>query len=194
MKRLFIFIFIVLFFCNGQLIAQNIKISKVDGGSVITELGYGIKVNKNSLLHRTWIILNDSSCPIQLINSGINTKFSKREYSYKAMGEIKTSEIISAFSIRFILYDIFGRHIKTLSATEVTDIQANSSFQLEDIGSWRAWENEVSELLTIVSFVANVRTETGMIWRFNDKAITEELDKIQLQFTSGVLEPDKEKK
>lgn len=189
--------FLTILFCllSSYSYAQTIKVSSASGGSVTTDLSYGIKVNKNSSLQRTWLTFNDPSCPVELKGCGILTKYDDdRGYKYIPTGSLLAKESISALDIRFILYDVFGDHIKTLAGTEVTDVSANSSFSLETIGSWRAWENEVSELLTVVSFVAQIRTESGKIWRYNDKAISEELNKVRLKISTGVLDPTKEKK
>jgi hypothetical protein len=172
--------------------AQTITASVSDGGSVVTDLGYNIKVNKGSTLRRLWVVLNDGSCPVQLDGAGINTAYAEREYRYSPTGRAKTSVAISALEVRYLLYDVFGRHMKTLSGTQVTDFAARSEVALSEMGTWRAWENEVSELLTIVAFVAQVRTGDGKIWRYNDKAVGAELDRIQLQVTTGVLEPTKQ--
>lgn len=167
--------------------------STEDGGTVVTELGYGVKVNKNSSLRRTFITFNDPACPVQLNLSGIKTVYGDRSYSYKPVGTLTATEPISAIDVRFLLYDVFGDHIKTLGGTHLSDISPNNAFQLSEVGSWRAWENEVSELLTVVSFVAQVRTQSGKLWRYNDKVIGEELNRVRLKVSSGVLDLSKEK-
>ncbi len=193
MKRLLV-TFIVCILWNPQLInAQSISVKTADGGSVVTELSYGIKVNKKSTLHRSWVVLNDPSCPAQLSGAGINTRYGDREYNYVPVGTAKTSESITALEVRYLLYDVFGEHMKTLSATEITDLPTNGSLTLNNMGSWRAWENDVSKLLTVVAFVAQVRTGSGKIWQYQDKVIGEELNKIRLKVTAGVLDPSKEK-
>lgn len=179
--------------CSTVIFAQPLKVTTVDGGSVVTELGYNIKVNEKSTLRRAWVVINDTKSPVQLEGSGVTTKYGDREYQYKPTGTMTASEPIVAFNVRFVLYDVFGMHIKTLDGKEVRDIPANAPYQLKDIGSWRAWENEVSELLTVISFVAQVRTASGKLWRYNDKVVEEELSKIQLKVSTGVLEPTKEK-
>jgi len=181
-------------FIGSVALAQPIKVTTADGGSVITELGYDIKINKNSTLRRAWVVLNDPGCPVQLINAGINTRYGDREYNYIPTGSAKVSAAISAMEIRYILYDIFGDHLKTLSGTEVSNAAVNAEISLKEMGRWRAWENEISELLTVVVFVAQVRTVDGKIWRYQDKPISEELNKIRLKVTTGVLEPTKENK
>ncbi|MCF8146565.1 MAG: hypothetical protein K9N21_21870 [Deltaproteobacteria bacterium] len=92
------------------------------------------------------------------------------------------------------MYDVFGDHMKTLSATGVTDAAANAEIPLKEMGRWRAWEDEVSELLTVVVFVAQVRTVDGMVWRYQDKPISEELNRVKLKVTTGVLDPTKQNK
>ena len=173
--------------------AQTISSSITDGGSVVTDLGYNIKVNKGSSLHRSWVVLNDSGCPLQITGAGIRTEYGDRNYNFKPVGSAKPTVAITAFDLRFLLYDAFGEHMRTLSGTEIADVAAGSSYSLSEIGSWRAWENDVSQLLTVVAFVAQVRSSEGSIWRYNEKRLGEQLRKIQLRVTSGVLDPTKDK-
>ena len=174
-------------------VAQRIQVTTLKGGSVITDLGYNVKVNKGSSLQRTWVVLNDSSAPIQLDSAGIKTAYGKRNYKYRPVGSVLASKAVSAFQVRYLLYDMFGEHLKTLSGTEVVDVAAGASYPLTDIGTWRAWENDVSKLLTVVVFVAQVRTANGKIWRYDKDAIGDQLNQIHLRVTSGVFEPSKEK-
>ena len=81
-----------------------------------------------------------------------------------------------------------------LSDTLVQDIAVGETIQLGQKGSWRASENEVEELFTVVSFVAQVRTADGKVWRYDERAVTEQLQKIKLKLGSGGLEPEKIKK
>ncbi len=194
MKRFYILIVSLLIASETNVFAQTIKVTTLDGGSVVTELTYGIKVNRGSSLRRTWVVLNDPRSPVQLKGVGVLTRYkSNGGYSYIPTGSLSAREAISAIEVRFLLFDVFGEHIKTLSGDEVTEILANKPFKVEEIGSWRAWESDVSALLTVVAFVGHVRTKTGTIWRYNSGAIEKELNKIRLKVTSGVLEPTKEK-
>jgi len=195
MNRFLIITMAALFaFTSGAAFAQPLRTVTTDGCSVVTELGYGIKINKNSSLRRTLVVINDPNCPVQLDAAGINTEYSDRSYSYRPTGTAKATENLSAIEIRYLLFDMFGNHIKTLSGTEVADVASGASIQLKEIGSWRAWEIEVSKLLTIVSFVGNARTANGRVWKYREKPISEELNKIRLSVTSGVLDPTKDGK
>ena len=53
------------------------------GGSVTTYLSSDIAVNKNSSLRRQWVVVNDTSCPIELI--GADTYY-KMDSSYSLGG------------------------------------------------------------------------------------------------------------
>jgi hypothetical protein len=190
LKRLCLLCIIALL-STAAVFSQKIKVTNYDGGSVVTELGYGIKVNGQSTLMRSWVVLNDSGCPIQLGRSGIKTIYGDREYNYIPEVSISTKEKVAALDIRFLLYDVFGDHIKTILCTQVMDIQSGTTNELKNIGNWRALENEISGLLTVVSFVAQVRTSSGIAWKFNAKLIDAELSKIKLMESSGFIEPGK---
>lgn len=192
MKRISI-LFISAILSTVVLYAQQITVNNYDGGSVVTELGHGIKVNAQSTLIRSWVVFNDSSCPVHLDRSGLKSIYGDREYNYIPEGNASVRENVTAFDVRFILYDVFGDHIKTLTCGQVKDIPTGAVIELKNLGSWRALEIEISGLLTIVSFVAQVRTSSGIIWKYDAKLINEELSKLKLKATNGILEPMKEK-
>ncbi len=170
----------------------KLDVSSLDGGTVSTTLGYGITVNKGSSLHRQWFVINDPSWPISLAAAGINTTYSK-EFSFAPTGNITAKEAISAFEVRFMIFDVWGNHMKTLSGTELRDIAAGSPFQLASTGSWRAWENDVSHYLTSVGFVAHVRTSAGKAWSADTKAVFHEVEAVKLKLTQEQLEPPRPK-
>lgn len=200
MKKLMIVSSIVCV-CTSLTPAQTdvLKATSADGGSVTTTLLGSYKVNKNSSLHRTWVTINDPSCPIQLTGAGISTVYERDaisngsgDYRFRIAGSIIASEPVAAVDVTFILYDPFGDHLRTLGGTYVQDLAANSTTPLTSLGgSWYATENDISELLTVVAFISHARAASGAVWHFNSKAISAELGKIQLQVASGMLEPDK---
>jgi hypothetical protein len=172
----------------------QITTTKTDGGTVVTKLGMGIRVNDGSSLARQWIILNNEKCPLKLNNSvGINTVYNGNGYNFVASGGITVDEPISAYEIDFVLYDIFGEHIKTLDDTEITDMEKSTEFGKHS--SWYATENQVSEYLYCVSYVAKVRTKSGVIWRYDASQIKQELNKIQIAYEESYSPSiDKDKK
>jgi hypothetical protein len=170
-----------------------VKTETADGGTVLTELGYNITVNKGSSLHRSFVTINDSDCPAELNGSGVTTKYANDRYSFVPAGFLFPSQPLTAFEVRFVLFDMFGARMKTLSDTSVADVKP-SPIALVDSGTWFADENEVQSVLTVASFVANARTASGKVWHFNDKKITDELTRLNLKITAGALEPTAAKK
>jgi hypothetical protein len=164
--------------------AQGIQVTNLDGGSVVTELSSDNKVNPTSSLHRTWFAMNDPSCPIQISGAGIQIKYEFDHYQASATGTYTTAKEIRAYEMRYILFDTFGNYITTLSDIEVGDVSSGSTNSFR--GRWDA-EGFVSDLLTVVTFVAQVRTDDGSVWQYDSKGIGSELEKIKLK-SAGVLE------
>jgi len=193
MKKLFLLTFCLLFaiFSFSQL-----TVSKKQGSSVVTKLGMGIKVNDGSSLFREQITMNDANCPVQLSDVGVETSYGSSSYSFKPTGSLTTKEPIVAYEVIHVIYNVFGEHMKTLSNTEITDIDGQKDFS--KYSSWYASENNVSQYFTCVSYVANVRTKSGILWHYNYKALKEQLGKLEISFEEGYLpkkdnDSDKEK-
>jgi hypothetical protein len=170
----------------------QLKVDMTDGGSVVTALGYGIEVNKGSSLKRTLVVINDASSPLSLTDTGVAPKYQDRGYSFLPTGYMTPKEPVAAVEIRFVLFDMFGTPMTTLSAIRVKDFGAEKTPLGE--ASWYASESNVRGLLTVASFVAHVRTASGKIWRYNEKRIGEELAKLNLRVSAGALEPPKEER
>jgi hypothetical protein len=181
MKKFYLITIGLLLFISNTY--SQISISRLSGGSVVTKLGMGISINNGSSLTREWIVLNDTTCPLQLQNVGINTVYLSSEYYFKASGILSLKEKIVAYEIHHVLYNVFGEHIKTLKNLEVIDISMPT--ELPKMNSWYATENDVSEYLTCVSYVATVRTLMGKIWYYKPELIKQELNKVQIAYEEG---------
>ena len=190
MKKCILALLVGFIFTSASIpvMAQTISSSVNDGGRLES---YSADINGVSSLRRSWITINDIKCPLKIENTGIKTSYVFQRYRFEGDGYLVSSLPITAFEIRFILYDVFGSHIKTLSATEVTDIAVDEKFNFSE-WKWSAHRNEISELLTSVAFVAQVRTADGEVWRYDEDAIAEELLKIQNKSTTEDLEATRE--
>lgn len=182
MKKFFIAVFCLFY---SIVSFSQLTVSKKQGSSVVTKLGMGIKVNDGSSLNREQITINDAICPVQLSDVGVETSYSSSSYSFKPTGSFTTKEPIVAYEVIHLIYNVFGEHIKTLSNTGITDIDGQKDFS--KWASWYASGNNVSEYLTCVSYVANVRTKSGVIWHYNFKELKEQLNKIEITFEEGYL-------
>jgi len=185
-----IVLFLLLTTANAQ---QGLEMVELDGGSVVTNLGFGIAVNKGSSLTRKWFVMNDNSCPIRLNNAGIRTSYSDRAYSYNPSGTLECKTDIAAFEIRFMLFDIWGEHMSTLSGTQITDLKSGATLTLDKIGNWHAWENDVREMFTVVAFVARVRRLDGGGWAYDSKSVLNKIESVKLQLSEESLSPSEKK-
>lgn len=178
-----------------QVPGRVLRVKELGGGSIVTDLGYRIQVNQGSSLQRRWFVINDPSCPVQLSGAGIRTAYRSSsiggDYKYMATGLATTGEMITAFQVRYLLFDIWGEHTRTLSDTEVSDLKAQIA--LKDTGSWSTWENEVSEFFTVVSFVSLVRRPDGTVWQYDPSSLLQHVEGIKVKLTEKELTPDREK-
>ena len=174
---------------------RNLTIQSNDGGSAVTELAYGIAVNKGSTLHRRWYVINDSSCPVNLGVVGIKPVFKSQQYggsySFTPVGELTPKIALSAVQVIFAQFDVWGNRERNLSATEIRDLQAGQGFGIE--GSWYATENDVSEQLTSAAFVRNAMTADGKIWRADLDKIAALLQTVALKVSASGLESEPRK-
>jgi len=181
---------LVLAFLPGISSAQT-SVSKASGGSMKTELGMGITLNKGSTLQREWITVHQA-LPADLVGtSGVRTVYMpgrvSGEYNYEAELTIEAKEPLAAISVHYLLFDIWGRHVRTLALTEVTDVQpSQKSFS----GRWRAWsENDVATYHASIAYVARIRTKAGRVIAADLSPVLAETRKFTSKLTAEDLEP-----
>jgi hypothetical protein len=179
MKKL-VSLSVLVLFCLTSF--SQVSVIKKEGGSVVTKLGIGLKVNEGSSLKRERIILNQANCPIQLNDIGVETSFEVSSFHFKSVGNFTTIEPVVAYEIVHIIYDVFGEHITSLSNPGITDIEGQKELKS---GSWPTSEYNVTVYFICVSYVANVKTKNGTLWHFNYKEIKEQLDKLKISFEEG---------
>lgn len=134
---------------TSSLAAENV--TKTSGGSIKTALGYGIVLNRGSSLTREWITIHDTSIPADISGTaGVTTiydsgeRYSSGSYQYSAEYSVISKEALSAVEVRFLIFDIWGNHSRTLSATDIVDMAAGSTKKFD--GKWNIYsENEASE-------------------------------------------------
>lgn len=165
------------------------------GGSVVTALGFGIRVNANSTLEREWITAHDTLSPVQFTgNMGVTTayesgeRYSTGSYEYRSRLSLQFKEDVTAFEIRFVLFDVWGRFNRTLSSTEVEDVSRGDTKTYSP--RWNVYsENEVSEHYASLAYVARVRTATGRVSEANYAPIVTEIATISSRFDPAWLDP-----
>lgn len=84
---------------------------------------------------------------------------------------------------------MFGRLLKTLSATEVEDFSDVRNFD----ATWRVWsENEASEAFASVAYIAQVRTASRGVYEVDRTAVFDQVRKVAKRITEADLEPKRE--
>ncbi|WP_144289950.1 hypothetical protein [Ideonella sp. A 288] len=175
---------------------QNaLTVSRFEGTSVVTDLGEDVKLNRASTLKREWFVLNDPSAPLKIKgDAGVLIQYRSGgasrsgQFQYMASTEVIPSEPISAYELRMHVFDVFGRHVKTLSTVDIGDTQQTKV----DNSVWRILsENEASEAFSSLIYVAQVRTAAGRVYSVDRSAVFEHLRRISSRITEAELEPTK---
>ncbi|MGX5914805.1 hypothetical protein ACR0ST_08755 [Aliidiomarina sp. Khilg15.8] len=167
------------------------EVLRGSGGSIQTELIASIIINENSSMSREWIVVNDSDIPVKFTQPhGVTTVYeqdrSRGDYRYLANFSVETSEDIAAFEVRFLTFDLWGNHLKNLSTTEIADVEAGTTIDLES--KWRILsENEVAEFYATIGYVAQVRTADGRVLKADPTTVLEEAKQFSDKFSESDL-------
>ena len=149
-----------------------------DGGSVVIP-GTFSNYHEGSSLRRDWVTLDDVQCPLEIIDAGISIPGEHQLSWFRAVGHVKPRSPIAAFEVRFILIDVFGNFIRTLSHTVLKDFAADIEVPLTESWSVQS-DHDLLLVHKVVAFVAQVRTSKGSIWRYDVQKLAESLHQIGL--------------
>ena len=168
---------------------SSLQVREEDGGSVAVRTASGI-LNQGSSLKRTWYVIDDQKAPAGLDHAGAFPRWTEKEglQYFMPVGIVSPKEAISAVEVRYVLFDVWGQHLRTLAVTQLTDSSTHIDFRGSN--KWVALESEVSQLVTVVSFIARVRTAEGEVWSFDADRIVPHLRDLGLQGVPADLVPD----
>lgn len=153
---------------------SEIQTTVEDGGTVVTSKGYGFDtddLNEGASLRRSWVTLNDTTSPISITKATFSVVGRSGDFSLRTTGQMKPSVPISAFEIRLLLFDVFGSPLTSASATEIKDHDAGDEVPLSE--TWDLTWTHAKELLTVVVYVASVRTQAGAVWHHREEEIAQ---------------------
>lgn len=175
---------------------SSISIERSEGPDVTVPLGYGIVLNKESNLKREWFVVRDAQAPAVIEGpTGIRVIYkdgdrsSRGEYQYTSSYRLAVREPITAFEVRAVVIDVFGRTMKTLSATELVPVSEARDFK----ATWRIFaENEAAEAFASVIYVAQVRTAAGRVYVADRTAVFDQVRKVASRLTEADLEPKRD--
>ncbi len=188
MRRLYI-VAALLLLLAAPAAAQKATVTRSDGGPMKIDVAGAAVLNKDSALHREWIVIHHTGIPVKLeYEIGVTAERVGRDYLYKSDIHVTPQEPIAALEIRFLLFDVWGSHIKTLSFTRVADLEPGGR-QLGQ-AAWNLYSaNEASEFYASIAYVARVRTKAGRIINSDIAPVLDEARKFSSKFSAEDLEP-----
>jgi hypothetical protein len=174
----------------------SITVDRSEGPDVTVSLGHGVILNRESTLKREWFVVRDAQAPATIEGpAGIRVVFkdgdrgSRGEYQYAGSYRLVVREPITAFEVRAVVIDVFGRTMKTLSSTELVPLTGGRDFR----PAWRIFsENEASEAFASVIYVAQVRTAAGRVYVADRAAIFDQVRKVASRLTEADLDPKRD--
>jgi hypothetical protein len=177
---------------NAQKVMTT-TVSRTDGGSIRTELGFGIAVAKGSSLQREFVFVHDSALPVVVTGTpGVTTIYKRDgyrgEYRYSVNVELKTTKALRAIQVKFLTFDVWGEHVRTLSSEDVTDVPADTVKKMSS--EWQLFsENDVEKHYATIGWVSRVRLDDGRIVVADEAPIVAEAMKFSSKFKAEDLEP-----
>jgi hypothetical protein len=175
---------------------REVVVTRAAGGSIQTKLSANIVVNEGSTVTREFLVLHDPSMPADVVGTpGVTTVYVpdrlRGEYQYQAKPTIQTKEALSAVEVRFLLFDIWGQHVRTLLLDDISDMSAGST--MTPSGQWRVLsENEVSRHYASIGYISRVRTQDGRVLDADPTAVIREAQKFSKKFAMEDLEPERD--
>lgn len=162
----------------------------------------GLLVNKDSTLHYEWIIIDDPRMPATFTGvcgvtpayDALNSSEYSQSYTYVAKYEWQAGDTpLSAIEIRFLTFDVWGSHVRTLCAEEIKDIAPGSKQREES--TWRLYsDSEAWHHFASIAYVARVRTRGGAVINADADVILREAQRFTEKFTEADLEAKPPKK
>ncbi len=178
---------------------SSVRIASISGGSIQTNLDYGIVLNKDSTLQRKWITVHDEQFLIDFSNpAGISVVYEKATdyaaggFKFRSNYTVVVRESISAFEVIFLLFDVWGNSTQTLSADEILDLESSSSREFE--AEWNIFsENDASAFYASIAYVSKVRKKSGLVFKKDPAPILLEARKFSDKFSEADLDVRKAK-
>ena len=177
--------FAALLVCASAASGQSYNVQRDPGTAAFGLLkcdGTSFMIHEDSTLKTERILLNNpTDNSVQLMFQTLETRCDSagRGFVFGGTTALEVQRGIKAIEVRTIVYDVFGEHLKTLSNYEARDfLPGEETYFL--IGTWRAADADVAGFLTSVTYVARIRFEDGLQWKFDRDKLEQELSGLGL--------------
>lgn len=165
------------------------------GSEVKLPMGY-VVLNEKSTLTRTHYVIDVPAMPVKLKDvPGVNTIYQDRNYRWESnTDDVVASEKVTAFEVRFLLVDVFGNRVETLSATEVADLDAGA--EMYPNWMWRVRfdsETDAKSMLTTFAWVAQARKADGSVIKASEAQVLQAIKPYLPSISNADLSPEPSK-
>ncbi len=170
----------------------SVQVREDDGGGVAVRTAGGV-LNQDSSLKRRWFVMDDLDAPARLERAGVYPRFEEKENMQYLVpvATVAPKQAISAIEVRYLLFDVWGERLRTLAVTRLAD--SSTHIDVRGTDPWPALEREATNLLTVVGFVAHVRTAEGQVWTFDADRILSQIAALGMSITAADLTPDEQR-
>lgn len=159
-------------------LAEPYEVERIPDGSFSFKL-LGVEMNRGSTLRRESILFNEPTCPVRLINNRMSFSYVDSRININSTTELSLKQSAVALEVRYILFDVFGLHMKNLSNLEVQDLATGPNSLA---ATWTLFnDNDSSRFLTSVTYVSRVRLADGTQWIADEKNLSQALEAICLE-------------
>jgi hypothetical protein len=196
----------VAFLCSCQRLAPQkqdqsptlprIAVAKLDGGP-LTTYDYDAKGRTKPVgdtsLRRSFIILNDPNCPLQITSFGFRTEASDRtleevtgaRLTYLVDFSLMPRSSITAWELHDLVFDTLNRFLwREIESNEARtgdtkQLQAGGEHKTIRESWWKSAQTDrLGKWLTSIVFVTNIRAADGKIWSCDRDALKAQMTRL----------------
>lgn len=183
----------ILFWCVHGDAGQAQTVDTVPGGSIQTKLSSSIVLNSLSSLQRIWIVIRDPAIPAEFVGSpGVTTIYSSKGsysggYEYTGDYKVRSSVDLTAIQVRYLVFDVWGQHQRSLVTNEIEDLPANKVRDFKPRWSLHS-EADAATHYASIAYIAKVRTKDNRIYNANLPFVVEQAKKFSAKFDEADLD------
>jgi hypothetical protein len=156
-------------------------------------------INKSSSLRVEWWTVIDESLPIRFAEAcGLLVHNGANDYPLDLVYRTTThlvchDQTVTAYEVRFMTFNVWGEHTRTLVAGEVRDIAAGRAFRRQQ--EWHLYStDEAEEYCVSLGFVSRVKLESGAVRNADPSYILREAQRLCEKVSEADLESKTPKK
>jgi hypothetical protein len=169
------------------------EVTRISGGSIRTPISQSQVLNEGSSVRRDWIAVKHADLPVQIRDTpGLKVAAESRRgrppgFVYTASLDVQATQSIAAIEVRFLTFNIWGLHERTLILTEIKDFPLGGT-KLEGIWNARS-ARQAGEFHTSIVYISRVRTMDGKVFVADPQPVIDEARKLDPNFTAVDLDP-----